>query len=93
MSTIESVGQLRDILSTTILDLRAGRIEISRARAIAGLSAEINNSIMAEVAAARVRLLNNDAVPEIGSLKLGDALRPLKGLAAPAPLLRGKLDG
>lgn len=91
MATLETTGQLRALLAGTIVDVREARIEIGRATAIVKLASEINNSMIAEVAAARIRMQQNLSVPDTGGLRIGDELRPLN-LRAPAKMIRGKVE-
>lgn len=87
-STLHTAGQLRAILTATLVDLREGRIDTKRAGATASLAKEINNSLLAEVAANRLRFHAGQSIAETGSLSLVDMARPMGFLAAPEKALK-----
>ena len=86
MSTLHTAGQLRAMLAGTIVDLREGRIDKARAYTIAKLAAGINESLLAEVAVARLRAQHPES-QALGQLLIHDQSAPL-ALRPPQKALR-----
>ena len=75
-------GELREMLITTIEDVRAGRISPDKAKAVAMLAQQVNSSLQDEVnvvkEARALGLIKKGATvttEELGSLSLGETLR------------------
>lgn len=71
MSQIKRTGDLRQFLATAIEDVKNGRMDVSTAREITKLAAQINESFYSEVKIAQTaKQLGQTAVP-MGDLKIG----------------------
>ncbi len=65
---IRTTGDVRRIIAQTMLDVRSGTIDASRAQAVAQLAKELNSSLQAEVNVAKTLLLLKDNGVTVGNV-------------------------
>lgn len=68
---IETAGQLRQFLATTMRDLKAGTVDPDTASRVTKLAAQINESMYAEIKVLRISHELNQQVEKFGNLEIG----------------------
>lgn len=72
MSTrIKTTGELRDFLAGVMLKVRSGEIELDKARSIAKLAGQINESFYAEIKVAAAKIAGGENQTQLGNTKIG----------------------
>jgi len=68
---IKTTGELRDFLSTLMLDVKNGTLELDKANRITKLAGQINENFYAEIKVSKVLLEAGAAVNKFGELPIG----------------------
>jgi hypothetical protein len=76
MAKIESTGQLREFLCSSINSVANGTLDLNKAKEIVKLSAKVNESFFAEVKVARLQHDLGKEAAELGCLLVAE--RPKK---------------
>jgi hypothetical protein len=71
MTDIKTAGELRTFLTGVLLDIRRGELDVEKANAIAKVSAQINQSLAVEVAAALKLEKMEGSYPLPGTMAIG----------------------
>jgi hypothetical protein len=74
--TIRTAGELRTFLAGVLLDIQRGEIAVDKANAIAKVSAQINQSLAVEVAAALKLEKMESAYNSAGGMVIGSPTKP-----------------
>ena len=72
MSAINTAGDLRSFLCASINKVADGTMEITKAREITKLAAQVNESFYAEVKVARLQLDLGEQSAKLGKLSVGE---------------------
>lgn len=79
---IRTSGDVRRLIAETMQDVRSGRIDTSKATAIAALAKELTSSMQAEVNVAKVNMalrkegVGMNKISNMGKLLIGDDSTP-----------------
>lgn len=79
---IRTSGDVRRLIAETMQDVRSGRIDTSKATAIAALAKELTSSMQAEVNVAKVNMalrkegMGMNKISNMGKLLIGDDSTP-----------------
>lgn len=73
------IGELRETLVTAIEELKAGRMEVGKAKAMAALAQQVHASLQVELDARRLSILMQnkldaiemEKIEDIGSMQIG----------------------
>lgn len=68
---IKNSGNLRRFLADTMVEVKAGTIDVEKAGRITKLAAQINESFYSEVKVAKVRADAGEKLIELGALEIG----------------------
>ena len=71
MSKITSTGELREFLCSAINGVANGTFDINKAKEITKISAQINESLYAEVRVAKTQIELGNEAAKFGNLALG----------------------
>ena len=69
---ISTTGELRDFLSTLMVGVKDGVVTVEKASSIHKLAGQINESLYAEIKAARLQIDLKRDVVELGGLRVGE---------------------
>lgn len=69
-STIQTTGELRQFLVTTMLEVKSGEATSSQAQSIAKLAGHINENIYAEIKTARLIMDSNNKPDDLGEMRI-----------------------
>ena len=69
---MQSTGEFRYFLGQVMVAVQEGKIDLNRANCIAKLASQVNSSFLAEVQAAKIRLITSAEAPTLGEQELGD---------------------
>lgn len=72
---LQTTGELREFLGEIMVMVKDGEIDLNKANCITKIATQINTSFFSEVQAAKIRLLNREATPTLGSQELGTDYR------------------
>ena len=72
MSAIKTAGDLREFLCQSINSVSNGTMDISKAREVTKLAAQVNESFYSEVKVARLQIDLQNEANKLGSLPVGD---------------------
>lgn len=72
MAKITNTGELRTFLCSAINNVANGTFDVQKAKEVIKLSAQVNESLYAEVKVSRIQLELGREVNKFGSLQLGE---------------------